>query len=88
MAAQHTPHLYIVEDDEAWIELLSTKLEGRYTISKFTTGEAAVQALISLPPEVIILDYHLAGTMTGKDVLKKIHKECPNKMTFKLRLIF
>ena len=54
------PHLFIVDDDLFFAELLLEKLnwEDKYEISYFETGEAMLGGL-SENPDVIILDYYL-----------------------------
>lgn len=69
--------LFIVEDSPAWAAMLAGKLGNDYLIVQFTTGEDAVKRL-SDKPRIIILDYHLAGRMTGLDTLKEIRKQLPD----------
>jgi len=69
--------LFIVEDSPAWAAMLAGKLGNDYHILQFTSGEDALKRLGD-KPQIIILDYHLAGKMTGLDTLQVIRKELPN----------
>jgi CheY-like chemotaxis protein len=70
--------LLIVEDDEAWVAALTSKLKGEFAITHYDNGEEAIQNLLALKPKIIVLDYHLQGQMTGGDTLKEIKRLLPS----------
>ncbi len=64
----------IIEDDKFLSELMSTKLskEG-FTVTLATDGEAGLQKVSEVSPQVILLDIMLPG-ITGFEVLEGIQK--------------
>jgi DNA-binding response OmpR family regulator len=77
MAEEIKTPVFVVEDDEAWAATLTNKLGKRYIVSHFASGEACLDKLTELNPELIILDYHLEGQMTGLDTLRQIKQIAP-----------
>jgi DNA-binding NtrC family response regulator len=69
-------HLFIVEDDPTWAALLAGKYGKRFNVTTATRGEDAL-AQLDAKPDIIILDYHLEGTLTGLDTLKEIRSRLP-----------
>jgi len=71
MQTEH-PKIYLVEDNPVYQTLVLKQLE---TISQdiqvFSKGENFLAELEGHPPpDLVILDYHLEGTINGYDVLK------------------
>lgn len=63
-----TPHIYLVDDNAANLELLSGYLaETGYTLHSYTSGEAFVNAKLATAPGCIILDNMMPG-LSGLDV--------------------
>jgi DNA-binding NtrC family response regulator len=72
MEEKSTRKVFIVEDNAFYASLMKNELEKFCgNISVFSTGEKCIEN-ISLKPDVVLLDQHLSGTLTGLDVLKKI----------------
>lgn len=69
--------LFIVEDDPTWAALLAGKYSKRFNVQTATRGED-VLAILDQKPDIIILDYHLEGALTGLDTLKEIRKRQPS----------
>ncbi len=70
----------IVDDDEAYLELLRLVLEARCgvpAVEAFGRGEAAVQRVRAhpgAPPRLVLLDYHMPG-MDGGAVLRTLQQQ-------------
>lgn len=64
-------HVMVVEDNEDNRELLAALLEHRFELSQFEDGRAALDALTSRIPDLILLDISLPG-MGGEQVLARI----------------
>lgn len=73
-------NVFVVEDDEAWAATLEGKLNKKFKVSTFASGEAALDQLNAKKPALIILDYHLEGQLTGLDTLKKIKQQQPDTL--------
>jgi DNA-binding response OmpR family regulator len=71
-----TINVFVVEDDEAWSTMVTAKLGKGYNVSHYTKGEDTVTNLHK-KPDIVVLDYHLEGQMTGLDTLKEIRKQVP-----------
>jgi len=75
-------HIFIVDDDEMMLQMLSDHLSNNplYTISTFKTGEDSIQNL-SRNPDIIILDYNLnleiRDAANGLEILKEVKKINP-----------
>ena len=71
-AAPNTPHLLIVDDDQALAGMLREilELEG-YAVSSISDGETALQQIASQQPDLLILDVMLPG-MDGFEVLRRV----------------
>lgn len=64
--------VFVVEDNLIYQNLLTYDLSANgFDVIAFTKGEDVIAALHQLP-DVVILDYKLAGSMNGMDVLKGI----------------
>jgi DNA-binding NtrC family response regulator len=77
MAEEKLTPIILVEDDESWAATITSRLGKFYSISHFISGEDTVEKLEQIRPKFIILDYHLAGQMSGLDTLKIIRKKTP-----------
>ncbi len=71
--------LLVVDDDKEIIEILKNRLsrEG-YIVAVALSGEEALDQLILVDPDVIILDLNLPG-INGFDVLKEIREKYNDK---------
>jgi DNA-binding NarL/FixJ family response regulator len=68
--------VFIVEDDEIYLEFLKKNLRAKYKIHAFLNAEDAYMALKSIKPEVLILDYGLPG-MNGIELYEKVKLDLP-----------
>jgi len=67
-------HILLVEDDLALAESLSTALKREgFNMNHVASGKAALLAVKTEPPELVILDLGLPD-MDGLDVLKQLHQ--------------
>ena len=80
MTTKPMTKIFLVDDDELYLKLLSIELaqNASFHIVCFTTGELCLAALDQLP-DVIILDYHLNGidinAMNGIKTLEQIKEK-------------
>lgn len=63
--------MYIVDDDETYVKLLSQPLKRKYKIKICLTAENCLQAVQVSVPDIVIIDYFLPG-MNGLDLFKKL----------------
>lgn len=63
--------IYVVDDDESVRQGIAAAFEGAYHIETFAHAEAAIEALKSTPPDLILLDIGLPG-MCGLEALRTI----------------
>jgi two-component system response regulator ResD len=72
--APRPPRILVVEDDEAFAEVLEQFLADRgMHVDRVATGEDAVMLLTSTRPDLILLDLALPG-IDGSDVLRVIRR--------------
>lgn len=66
------PKIYLVEDNPVYQTLILKQLESLSPdIQVFSKGESLISEFESgTAPDLVILDYHLEGTINGYDVLK------------------
>lgn len=78
-------HIALLEDDPAITDFLVSilTLEG-HTIQGFTTGTSLLQRLLlesgqyaPFPFDVLLVDLHLPGGMSGRDVLARLDQTYP-----------
>lgn len=73
--------IMIVEDDILICEDLKRVLSihNYQTSAIFHTGEDAIEQVVKINPDLIIMDIVLSGHLNGIDTAKKIHKkmDCP-----------
>ena len=72
------PLIYIVEDDELYLNVIKHKLEllGLNNLKFYSTGEACLTE-IKKYPDYLILDFSLEG-LNGLDVLVEVKKKSKN----------
>ncbi len=68
--------LMLVEDEAMTALYIKMMLEKRgYLVSIFSTGEKAVDSAKAEPPDLIIMDIHLAGEIDGIEAARRIIKD-------------
>lgn len=76
--------LLIIEDDDFLRSLAVTKLEKEgYVMETATTGDAGLEQVMKLPPDLVILDLMLPN-VSGFEVLEKIRA---NESTKDLKVV-
>lgn len=79
-------HIFIVDDNKTYLLALKTNIETAFlttpiTIHSFETGEACMNKLNIINPQIVILDYLLNSKISeaanGLKILEWILKECP-----------
>jgi DNA-binding NtrC family response regulator len=71
--------IYIVDDDPAIRDSLTTALEGSYEVRAFSSGEDALEELARNSPDLMLLDIGLPGK-NGMDVLSDARDLCPDTL--------
>ena len=73
----NTPSIYIVDDDNEILTLLSKWLvDAGFNVTTFVSGEEAISKFSSSPPDLVITDLFMTG-MSGLDLLSQIHNRDP-----------
>jgi DNA-binding NtrC family response regulator len=68
----------IVDDEPDLRDILSESLTGRgYVTETAETGAAAITAVRNRPPDIVLLDLNMPGTLDGRAVLSAIGQEIP-----------
>lgn len=68
---------YIVDDEPAFLELMSNALADSYEVVTFSTGQSVLDKLSEFPPNIVLLDVSLPD-INGFEVCKSIKKSDPN----------
>jgi CheY-like chemotaxis protein len=68
------PHLLLVDDSEAILAYERAVLSGLYTLTAVTNGRDALQKLITLKPDGVLLDLSMPE-MSGDEVLEKMRAD-------------
>lgn len=69
----------VVDDDPGVGEAISSALGASYCVQTATTGAAALEAISSVPFDLVFLDYHLPD-LPGTDVLRVIKRFFPSTL--------
>ncbi|MGD2271667.1 MAG: sigma-54 dependent transcriptional regulator [Desulfobacterales bacterium] len=69
--------VWIVDDEEVAREGISLVLKKNYQVSAYATAEEAIEAMLSGPPDLVLLDIGLPG-MSGIEALVKIKDLYPD----------
>ena len=65
--------LFIIDDETEIVEILKPHFERRgFKVLTCPSGEEALNLFQEESPDLVLLDYKLAGSMTGLDVIKKL----------------
>ncbi len=72
----HNPVILVIEDDKDIAELYNHALEASGFEAEITrTGEAALERLAAIVPDVVLLDLKLSLHISGADVLLHIRSD-------------
>ena len=75
-------HLLIVEDDDQLAELLQEYLGLHgFQLSRVSSGDAGVEAILESQPELVILDLLLPGA-NGLDVCRQVRDRYPGAIQY------
>ena len=79
------PKIFIVEDEPILVEQLRIKLEGLgyWVVGEADNGVTAVDRIISVQPEIVIMDINIKGELSGVEVGLKL-----NSLGYKGGIIF
>jgi len=74
----HSPRILLVDDDKAFLRLLSMRLESEgYETATATGGEQALSLLPTFQPELVITDLRMDG-MDGMTLFDRVHGTNPS----------
>jgi DNA-binding response OmpR family regulator len=66
----------VIDDEPDICAVVRDALEGEgYRVTCHTSGGAGLQAAQAEPPDLVILDWRLAGAMTGAEVLEQLRSD-------------
>jgi putative two-component system response regulator len=63
--------ILVVDDDAIILNSVLAILRDKYRVCPLNSGEAAIEFLTKITPDVIIVDFHMPG-ISGMDILKKV----------------
>jgi DNA-binding response OmpR family regulator len=67
--------ILIVEDSDSIRYMIETLVSARgHEVEAVSTGAKGIQAALARPPDVVLLDLHMAGTFDGFDVCRKLRE--------------
>lgn len=66
-------HIAVIDDDPTTFELLEVALGPRHVVNGYASGRAALDGLLRVPPELVLLDINL-GDMSGVDLVRAIRE--------------
>jgi DNA-binding NtrC family response regulator len=69
--------IFVVDDEEVAREGIALALKKKFQVSTFPTAEAAIEAMLSGPPDLVLLDIGLPG-ISGIEALEKIKSLHPH----------
>ena len=73
-----TAFVLIVEDEEAHGEAIAEALERSHCACHVvTSGADAIESIKARPPDVVVTDYRLGGSINGMDVLREAKRRHP-----------
>ena len=84
MATQHKSRILVVDDTPDNLFLMSALLEDRYDVTTAESGPAALEAVRTAAPDLILLDI-MMPVMDGHEVLRRLRK---NPTTADIPVIF
>ena len=68
------PLVFIVEDDPKLNEIIIITLQKDFELESYTDGDAAMERLKNIVPDIVVLDLNLPGA-SGKNILKNIRAD-------------
>jgi adenylate cyclase len=74
MATQHKPRILVVDDTPDNLFLMNALLEDRYEVATADSGSAALEAVRTHLPDLILLDIMMPG-MDGYEVIRRLRKD-------------
>ena len=73
-----TKTVFVVDDDHGFLSVTEHWLSAEYQVSCFTSGEAALEGLKMVTPDLMLLDYEMPE-MDGCALMKRIRDEHPEQ---------
>ncbi|MBA4419109.1 MAG: sigma-54-dependent Fis family transcriptional regulator [Syntrophus sp. (in: bacteria)] len=69
--------IYVIDDEPTIREGITMALEADYRVETFSEAEAALEAMVKSPPDLVLLDISLPG-ICGIEALGRIKRQCPD----------
>jgi putative two-component system response regulator len=79
----HRPRTVLVVDDQDDVRSILRRLltaEG-YHVEVAADGASAIEAVAATPPDVVLLDLNMPGSLDGLDVLRRLRNDPPTRLT-------
>ncbi len=75
LTENNIPRILVVEDEASVAKVMSIRLEsyGYHVCGVVSSGQAAIDAAVSLKPDIIIMDIIMEGTVDGIEAARQIH---------------
>ncbi|MCB1048934.1 MAG: response regulator, partial [Calditrichaeota bacterium] len=70
--------ILIIDDNEEFVEDTILGLKRHYECQWADTGEAGLERMSALDPDLVLLDYDLGSGASGLDVLERLVAEYPD----------
>ena len=74
MSGRSKPLIVLVDDEPAFLSLISRWLERDYEVKSFTSGEGVYEAMGELKPDLVVLDVHMQP-MDGYELCRRIRSD-------------
>ncbi|MBQ7557708.1 MAG: response regulator [Lachnospiraceae bacterium] len=69
-----TKTVYLVDDDENYLSVISSRLSPYMNVSCFSDAKGVLEGMSAVVPDLIIMDYEMPG-MNGLELMKSIRQE-------------
>lgn len=69
-----TPLIFVIEDDPKLNKIITFTLQANFEIETCTDGDAAMERLRQIIPDIVVLDLNLPG-VSGREILENIRTD-------------
>lgn len=78
--AKRRKRVVIADNDSEWIALVSLdlELEGHDVVARCSSGQQALEACVSLSPDVLVVDHRMPPGLSGLSVAQLVTEQHPD----------